>query len=129
MLDTIISRCQNVKFIYKDTNENNEKIKLIAAEYLEQIENNNSFLINKTLILSTLTTRYDINNLFIEILHQLMKKIRQNYFPGNNFVDKNLNKYNMQIGIVRKVLIMIKQNVNLELLLDYFIIEMRKLNE
>ncbi len=129
MLDTIISRCQNVKFIYEDTNENNESIKLIAVEYLDQIGNDNSYLINKTLILSTLTTRQDINNLFIEILHQLMKKIRENYFPGNNFVDKNLKKYNMQIEIVRKVLIMIKQNVNLELLLDYFVIEMRKLNE
>ena len=42
---------------------------------------------------------------------------------------KNLKKYTLQIEIVRKALVMIKQNVNLELLLDYFVIEMRKLNE
>ena len=58
-----------------------------------------------------------------------MEKIKANYFPGNNSVDKNLKKYTLQIEIVRKALVMIKQNVNLELLLDYFVIEMRKLNE
>ena len=129
MLDTIISRCQNLKFIYDDKSKSDEKINIIANEYLEKIENDNSFLLNKTLILNTLTTRQDINNLFIEILHQLMEKIKANYFPGNNSVDKNLKKYTLQIEIVRKALVMIKQNVNLELLLDYFVIEMRKLNE
>ena len=79
--------------------------------------------------MKVLTTRQEINNLFIEILHQLMEKIKANYFPGNNFVDKKLKKCNLQIEIVRKVLVMIKQNVNLELLLDYFVIEMRNLNE
>ena len=44
-------------------------------------------------------------------------------------MDKKLKKYTLQIEIVRKALVMIKQNVNLELLLDYFVIEMRKLNE
>ena len=44
-------------------------------------------------------------------------------------MDKKLKKCNLQIEIVRKVLVMIKQNVNLELLLDYFVIEMRNLNE
>ena len=58
-----------------------------------------------------------------------MEKIKANYFPGNNSVDKKLKKYTLQIEIVRKALVMIKQNVNLELLLDYFVIEMRKLNE
>lgn len=129
MLDTIISRCQNIKFIYDDKSKSDEKINIIANEYLEKIENDDSFLLNKTLILNTLTTRQDINNLFIEILHQLMEKIKTNYFPGNNSVDKNLKKYTLQIEIVRKALVMIKQNVNLELLLDYFVIEMRKLNE
>ena len=129
MLDTIISRCQNIKFIYEDKSKSDEKICLLATEYLEQIENDDSFLINKDLILKVLTTRQEINNLFIEILHQLMEKIKANYFPGNNFVDKKLKKCNLQIEIVRKVLVMIKQNVNLELLLDYFVIEMRNLNE
>ena len=129
MLDTIISRCQNIKFIYDEKSKNDEKIKLMATEYLNQIENDNSFLINKTLILNVITTRQEVNNLFLEILHQLMEKIKANYFPGNNFVDKKIKKYNEEIEIVRKVLVMIKQNVNLELILDYFVIEMRKLDE
>ena len=43
MLDTIISRCQNLKFIYDDKSKSDEKINIIANEYLEKIENDNSF--------------------------------------------------------------------------------------
>ena len=33
MLDTIISRCQNLKFIYDDKSKSDEKINIIANEY------------------------------------------------------------------------------------------------
>ena len=50
----------------------------------------------------------------------------QNYFPGNNYVDKNSQNYKKQLDIILKTLTMINSNVNIELLLDYFVIEMRR---
>ena len=40
-------------------------------------------------------------------------------------MDKYLEIYNKRVEIIKIVLKMIEQNVNIELLLDYFVLEMR----
>ena len=125
VLDTIISRCQNFKFLYNEQQDDG-LVTNLANEYLRELFSNDSFLINKNIILSTLKERNDINKLFLKILDKYLREEWQNYFPGNNFVDKNSQIYKKQLDIVLKTLTMINYNVNIELLLDYFVIEMRK---
>ena len=125
VLDTIISRCQNFKFLYNE-HDDDSLINNLANEYLSELFSNDNFLINKNIILSTLKERYDINRLFLKILNKYLRDEWQNYFPGNNFVDKNSQNYKKQLDIIIKTLTMINSNVNIELLLDYFVIEMRR---
>ena len=124
MLDTIISRCQNIKIIY-DNNTVNENMDLLATEYLKQILESDIVLVNRNLILSVINTRVEIKQLFLTILNYFLRKEIVNYFPGNNSVDKYLEIYNKRVEIIKIVLKMIEQNVNIELLLDYFVLEMR----
>ena len=124
MLDTIICRCKNIKMIY-DNNTVNENMDLLATEYLKQILESDSVLVNRNLILSVINTRVEIKQLFLTILNYFLRKEIVNYFPGNNSVDKSLEIYNKRIEIIKIVLKMIEQNVNIELLLDYFVLEMR----
>ena len=88
VLDTIISRCQNFKFFYEEQ-EDDSLINNLANEYLNELFSNDNFLINKNTILSTLKERNEINKLFLTILNKYLQDEWQNYFPGNNFVDKN----------------------------------------
>ena len=125
VLDTIISRCQNFKFFYEEQ-EDDSLINNLANEYLNELFSNDNFLINKNTILSTLKERNEINKLFLTILNKYLQDEWQNYFPGNNFVDKNSQNYKKQLDIILKTLTMINSNVNIELLLDYFVIEMRR---
>ena len=128
MLDTIISRCQNIKMIY-DNNSVNENMDLLATEYLKRILESDSVLVNRNLILPVINTRVEIKQLFLTILNYFLRKEIVNYFPGNNSVDKSLEIYNKRIEIIKIVLKMIEQNVNIELLLDYFVLEMRNTRE
>ena len=125
VLDTIISRCQNFKFIYEGQEDDN-LITNLANDYLSRLFSDDNFLINKNTILTSLKERNDINKLFLKILDRYLHDEWQNYFPGNNSVDKNSHIYKKQLDVILKTLTMINSNVNIELLLDYFVIEMRR---
>lgn len=128
MLDTIVSRCETFKMIYSESQVSNDEY-LLVKEYLAQIFNTKSNFVNKNLILPVMKERKDINDFFIKILNFYLYEEIKNYFPGNNFVDKKqVKKYNMQLDVIKKTIDMINQNVNIELLLDYFVIEMRNTN-
>jgi len=129
MLDTIISRCENIKFYYEEKRKFDEGKKILADEYLNQIFNSKSNYINKSLVLPVIKERDEIKEFFHIILECYLNEKAKNYFPGNNSVDKkSFIIYNKQLEIIKKVIDMINQNVNIELLLDFFVIEMRRSN-
>jgi len=130
LLDTIVSRCENFKIIYDQSSGCDAEKYLLVKEYLNQIFNLKSNYINKNLILPVISERVEINKFFLLMLDYFLNEEVKNYFPGNNSVDKNMLKiYNERVSIIKKVIDMINQNVNIELLLDYFVIEMRNTNE
>lgn len=129
ILDTIKSRCQILSIVYDEEENTNSMIQSIAEEYLDRIKNKNDLIVNRELILKNLNDRTQINELFTYLLDYFMNKIRENYFPGNNFDKKNGEIIIKKIEIVQEILKMNQYNVNIELLLDKFVIEMRDLNE
>ena len=121
VLSTIKSRCEIVHVDYDVSEELDENIKNLADEYLDQIINSDDYLINKKLILSTYVDRKDIETLFICMLNKYYQDIL-------NTKDNNEHKKISEIiTLIQKMLNFIEYNVNLELILDCFVIEMRKI--
>ena len=62
-----------------------------------------------------------------------MNEISEKYFPGNKKNDVlsgiSLEQLKKQIAIIEKTIALNQANVGLELLLDQFVIEMRRTNE
>ena len=87
---------------------------------------------NKEFILLAFNTRNDINSLLIVIFDMYMNEISEKYFPGNKKNDVlsgiSLEQLKKQIAIIEKTIALNQANVGLELLLDQFVIEMRRTN-
>jgi DNA polymerase III subunit delta' len=121
IIPTIKSRCEIIHVTY-DINENiDENIILVADKYLEDLINSNDYLVNRKDILNTYTERIDIQRIFQIMLAKYLKML------DNEFAEKE--KLLKIISIIQKTLNFIQYNVNLELALDSFAIEMRKANE
>ena len=110
----------------------NEELIKIANNYLQSILKNEELIINKEYLLPLSLTRAQIEQIFKIIFNYYLDFNKGKYFPGN-ILNKNILLSELilkkQIVIIEKVLSMIKFNVNIELLLDYFIIEMRKASD
>lgn len=121
VLSTIRSRCEIVHVDYNVELEVDQHIKELSDEYLDKIINTDDYLINKSVILNTISERKDIESLFICILNKYYNEI-------NGIVDnKKKNEILSIIFLVQKMLNFVEYNVNLELILDCFVIEMRKI--
>ncbi len=121
LLSTVVSRCQ----CYSDFRDNlknsvNEEIETIANQYFELINSKNSLLLlaNK----STALTLKDKDNTAI-FFNILLNKYLENC--KKELLKKNLKR----VSIIQKNIENLKFNVNIELLLDKFIIEMSELDE
>lgn len=132
ILSTIKSRCEIIKAIYEEDNVINEELIKIANNYLQSILKNEELIINKEYLLPLSLTRAQIEQIFKIIFNYYLDFNKGKYFPGN-ILNENILLSELtlkkQIVIIEKVLSMIKFNVNIELLLDYFIIEMRKASD
>lgn len=126
ILPTIISRCEYC-FTHYDNVTDNNNMNTLALEYLRQIYTTRDYLINKKLILSQYSTREDIENLFKEIFK--IEKCNLEECIKDKSLNKSVFIEQKRIEVIQKVLQLIKYNVNLELILDYFIIEMRKIHD
>ena len=123
ILPTIKSRCEITTCNYEISTGFNEEIVDIANKYLEDISDRDKVLINKD-FLSNELDRLKIQEVFNYIYNLYKKEIESNIKKGNNI--KKLMKI---IDLVEKILKYLQFNVNIELLLDDFVIEMRRINE
>lgn len=141
IIPTIKSRCQSIVVTYESNNlldklniteEEYQNYQSIIKDYLTRINSKN--LINhKEVILSKFPERKQIESMF-----QIIFEIYYNYFLKNLSKPYNqelMDYYNFKIdnskiisclNIVTKFLQDLSYNVNIELLLDKFVIEMRK---
>jgi DNA polymerase III gamma/tau subunit len=124
ILSTIKSRCEIATVKYNAELDNNDELFELATEYLNEIITTEDYLINKKLILSKYSLREDIEEIF-KIIFNIEKNQLKNEI--NNDLPTKLTE--KRINIIKKVLQQIKYNVNLELILDYFVIEMRNTHE
>lgn len=123
VLSTIKSRCEIVHVDYDVINEFNDELYNDADKYLNDVFENNDYLVNKVDILEKYSDRKDVESLFLIIFDKIHKEYINSF--NSNLNSKILEK---QLKIVEKTLKFIQANVNLELLLDDFVIEMRRSN-
>ena len=132
VIDTIKSRCQIMKIDYATKSVVDEKIIEYANEYVRRILENCDLIVNKEFILPSFGTRNEINSLLTVIFDMYMSAISEKYFPGNKKNDVlsgiSLEQLKKQIAIIEITITLNQANVSLELLLDQFVIEMRRVN-
>lgn len=143
VIPTIKSRCQSLVIYYESDNlldklnlkkEELDNYQMIIREYFTNIETN-QIINHKMLILSKLPERKDIETMFkiiFEIYYQsFLKQIDKPYnqeLLKNYVLKESKEKIIAKLNIITKFLQDLSYNVNTELLLDKFVIEMRCLN-
>lgn len=142
IIPTIKSRCQSLVVTYESNNileklniteEEYKNYQLLIKVYLSKI-NSSSFISNKDFILSKISERKDIETMFkiiFEVFYQnFLKNQNKEYNEEliNIYQEENNNKNIKILNIITKILQDLSYNVNIELLLDKFVIEMRNLN-
>ena len=142
IIPTIKSRCQSLVVTYESNNileklniteEEYKNYQLLIKVYLSKI-NSSSFISNKDFILSKISERKDIETMFkiiFEIFYQnFLKNQNKEYNEEliNIYQEENNSKNIKILNIITKILQDLSYNVNIELLLDKFVIEMRNLN-
>ena len=121
VLPTIKSRCEIIHVDYDTKIEYDENIKKDVDNYLDKIYNTSDYLINKNDILAKYTSREEIEVIF-KIMFEKYHELYINSFDN----DKNNKKYKNILSIIQDKLKKLSSNVNIELLLDNFVIEMRR---
>jgi DNA polymerase III delta prime subunit len=121
IIPTIKSRCEIIQANYDITENIDNNLAIITDKYLEDIFNTRDYLINRNDILNVYTERADVQKILQLILTKYLKMV------GNNLHEQEKNL--KILTIIQKALNFIQYNVNLELALDNFVIEMRKVNE
>ena len=119
VLPTIKSRCEIIHVDYDVDNEFDEELLNIAYEYDDKIFNSDDVFINKDIIFSKYSDREDIEKILLILFYKYYNMLLSNLSEKDR-----LEKI---IGIIQNKLNLIQYNVNLELLLDSFVIEMRKI--
>ena len=143
IIPTIKSRCQSLVVNYENNNllehlnitqEELAKYLSIIKRYLNSIHTN-QLLNYKNMILSELPERKDIDKMFkiiFEIYYQhFLKEINKPYNKEliTDFkLEDNKEKIVDELNIINKFLQDLSYNVNIELLLDKFAIEMRRIH-
>ena len=130
ILPTIISRCQILNLTFPNTEINEEKIRLMK-DFLSILLDKKKQMIayEYDYFQDTFTNRTDFYNNF-EILEKIISKSLNVKYKSetNNYVCDNLLDYSSTIlinilNITNKLKCLIKNNINLNLLLDRYIIE------
>lgn len=139
ILDTIISRCENICVNY-DLNgisiQNFDLVEIID-NYLNEIElnNNRSILINQEIVLSKIKERKDIVEFIKTIFHIYNEALRMKLSKTNQLDEKyefiyeqNINRLHKKNDLLKDLLKQLNYNINIELLLDRFVIEVGEIN-
>lgn len=141
MMATIKSRCQSLTLNYDSINilnllnitaEEYKLYEMLIKEFLTEI-NQNANINNKELILSKINERQKIETMFkiiFQIYYQAFLKSQNKTYDENIFaifpIKDNFDIIIKKLNIISQFLNDLNYNVNLELILDKFVIEMRK---
>ncbi len=134
VLNTIKSRCQIFSVNYEDNFFYKKNLPIIN-DYFNSIRDNKEFLLsNKNILLHNFSDRDSIliffKSLFLLLEEDLILKINHKSNFNLEYITNKDEVYILKlINLVEKTLQKIKYNVNLELLLDSFYIELRRLDE
>lgn len=143
VIPTIRSRCEVIKVMYNVHelsihtifDEQNSMYLKIALEYIEklEVEKIDSIMYNRSIILKEITERDEIKRLF-----QIILIIYEEYFKASLGLASKVSEFNLdylnkldskellkRINLLTKFLDDINCNVNIELLLDKFVINFR----
>lgn len=134
VISTIRSRCQEIRVDYKEekTSYYTEDTLLNVIVYLNSIyKNKDDLLYNKTHMFSLYSERKDWQNFFTSMFYYLndVYKDKVEYSGIKIFNERSKENLVSIILLVEEVLKYIKSNGNIELILDKFVIEMRKFYE
>ena len=120
VLSTIRSRCKYYKLFYEESSAFPDDVVKLSEEYLKEMLND-GILINSKKILTYNSNRDFIENVFLYIQNKYIEKLKES--------KNGINQNKKVVLLTNKTLQMIKYNVNLELVLDCFVIEMRHIYE
>lgn len=127
LLKTIVSRCQLLNDTYEISNE--KEIDEEVISYINQFENVDNLLVINKEIISKYKERTEMIEFFSKIKYVYEQILNKNYFPGNNLdVLKTLdiNVICDRISLISDVMERLSCNCNMELTLNYFVLELRK---
>lgn len=143
MIDTIKSRCQSLVLNYDNdnlksslniTDEQYENYLMVIKSYLHNL-NSSNIINNKKEVLAIFSERKDIENILkiiLEIYYQyFLKLLNKNYQEEITKIYElklSITEITKKLQIISQTLEDLSYNVNIELLLDKFIIEMRDTN-
>lgn len=141
IIPTIKSRCQSLVVNYESDNildklnlteEELNNYKDIIKEYITKIDSS-APINNKTILLSKITERSSLDKMFkllLEIYYQYFLKNLNKPYNEDLLkiikINENSQEIITKMNIITKFLQDLRYNVNMELLLDKFVIEMRK---
>ena len=132
VLSTIRSRCQIVNCFYEENvNYFDDEVLDYVKIYLNSIyKNKDDLLYNKIEMISMYTERKEWENFFLNMFYYVKECMEG---KRNDIIELlkgfDIIKYTNMILLIEKIIKMIKSNVNIDLLLDKFVIEMRKFYE
>lgn len=140
IMDTIKSRCQSLNLVFTNKNtlaslsftpEELEKYKIALPKFLSTIEHQ-TFLNNKKGLMTEFPDRKSIETIFKLIFliyyHHFLKLLNEEYDPEIleiYHLNENIETLSKKIQIITQILTEMSYNVNTELIIDKFIIEMR----
>ena len=124
ILPTIKSRCQIIKINIENKEFNEDKF-IKAKDFLEYIFNNQTKTIAYTneLCFNNFSERQDIKEMFIMMESILINEINNRYQDKGDYLNISLENIYKIIEIIENLSNLINYNINLNLLIDRFIIE------
>lgn len=136
VIDTIKSRCQIITDFYENKSISNDQLNAIAIDYLKEVHivKNRALLYNKNNLLNGSMQKEDYQQLFqsiIDIYYDLYlvsigTKLLDTHYQSLEFLLKRKADYFLkQIKMIEKLEMQLGSNVNLNLLLDRFVLETR----
>ena len=130
IINTIKSRCQIIKANYEniEEEENNEFNELIK-NYIKILENKNSILFYRDVLNNFIKDRVYIKKILEDILNIYISIYKDKVKKYDKIIVNNKEKLLKKINITKNYVEKMNFNVNIELLLDSYALEMEKANE
>ena len=132
VLTTIKSRCQVISCVYEENvNYFDDEVLDYVKIYLNSIwKSKDDLLYNKVEMVSLYKERKEWENFFLNMFYYVKECLEK---KRNDIIELlkgfKTENYISMLLLIESIIKMVKSNVNIDLLLDKFVIEMRKLYE